>query len=77
MVECLSFSDIVESKSTQLSLKVAVGKSIDTVKDNRDANLIKRTMPSNFGGKEKGFSQCSTVRTHDPEQNQDLNRVKS
>jgi hypothetical protein len=29
-------------------------------------------MPSNFGGKEKSFSQCSTVRTHDPEHNQDL-----
>lgn len=34
-------------------------------------------MPSNFGGKEKCFSQCSTVRTHDPEHNQDLIRVKS
>ena len=32
---CLSFSDIVEGKSTQLSLKVAAGKYIDTVKDNR------------------------------------------
>jgi hypothetical protein len=69
MAVCLSFSDIVEGKSTQLSLKVAAGKSIDTVKDNRDTNLInKRTMPSNFGGKEKSFSQCSTVRTHDPGQ---------
>ena len=79
MAECLSFSDIVEGKSTQLSLKVAVGKSIDIVKDNRDANLIKRTMPSHFGAKEKSCSQCRTIRTstHDPEQNQDLNRVKS
>jgi hypothetical protein len=34
MAVCLSFSDIVEGKSTQLSLKVAAGKSIDTVKDN-------------------------------------------
>ena len=77
MAVCLSFSDIVEGKSIQLSLKVAAGKSIDTVKENRDTNLIKRTMPSNFGGKEKSFSQCSTVRTHDPEHNQDLIRVKS
>ena len=30
MAECLSFSDIVEGKSTQLSLKVAAGKSIDS-----------------------------------------------
>ena len=75
MAVCLSFSDIVEGKSIQLSLKVAVGKSIDTVKENRDTNLIQRTMPSNFGGKEKSFSQCSTVRTHDPEHNQDLIRV--
>ena len=79
MAESLSFSDIVESKSTHLSLNVAAGKSIDIVKDNRDVNLIKRTMPSNFDAKEKCFSQCSTIRTrtHDPEQNQDLTRVKS
>ena len=77
MAECWSFSDIVEGQSTELSLKFAAGKSIDTVKDNRDANLIKRTMPSNFGGKEKSFSQCITVRTHDPEHHQDLNIVKS
>jgi hypothetical protein len=55
MAVCLSFPDIVEGKSNQLSLKVAAGKSIDAVKDNRDTNLIKRTMPSNFGGKEKMF----------------------
>ena len=77
MAVCLSFSDILEGKSTQLSLTVAAGRSIDTVKDNRDANLIKRTMPSNFGCKENSFVQCSTVRTHDLEHNQDLIRVKS
>ena len=31
--------------------------------------MLKGTMPSNFGAKEKSFSQCSTIRTstHDPE----------
>ena len=79
MDECLLFSDVVEDKSTQLSLTFAADNSIDTVKDNRDANLIKRTMPFNCsgnsypsGGLENNCSQCTTVRTHDPEQNQDL-----
>lgn len=48
MAECLSFFDVIEGKSSQLSFKVAVGKSIDTDMDNRNANLIKQTMPSNF-----------------------------
>ena len=51
MAESLSFSDIVEGKSTHLSLNVAAGKSIDIAKDNRDVNLIKPAMPSNFGAK--------------------------
>jgi len=29
MAECLSFFDVIEGKSSQLSFKVAVGKSID------------------------------------------------
>ena len=37
--ECLSFSDVVEDKSTQLSFKFAADKYIDTVKDNRDAEF--------------------------------------
>ena len=38
MAECLSFFDEIEGKSSQLSFKVAVGKSIDTDVDNRNAN---------------------------------------
>jgi len=49
MAECLSFFDVIEGKSSQLSFKVSVGKSIDTDVDNRDANLIKQTMRSNLG----------------------------
>ena len=29
MAECLSFFDVIEGKSSQLSFKVAVGNSID------------------------------------------------
>jgi len=40
----------VEGNSTQLSFKVASGKSIDIDHDNRDTKLIKVTMTSHFGG---------------------------
>ena len=46
------FSQVVsESNSTQLSSNVAAGSSSVSNKDNRDFNLIKRTMPSTVSGK--------------------------
>ena len=60
--------------------RVVVGKPIDSTKDNREANLIKRTMPSNLsgnsypsGGLYKYLSQRSTGtnRTQDLEKNQE------
>jgi len=44
------------------------------------SNKILKYKEHNYGKvKEKSCSQCRTIRTstHDPEQNQDLNRVKS
>ena len=47
-----SFSSVVvNGKTTQLSLNVASSNTVLNDKDNRDLNLIKRTMPSKVGVK--------------------------
>ena len=85
MAECLIVFQDSNMSFDSVVARVVVGKPIDTIKDNREANLIKRTMPSNLGGNScpsgglyKNLSQRSTGtnRTQDLEHNQDINRLR-